>query len=404
MAVGFMAMQPLTMVQPMIPSFSIGMLILHRASSFSGTTRSHISSSRELVHSSSISSSSTRLFDGTTHHSPDSVAAAVSTSRNSYSTHLSFDEDIIDRYDAFILDQFGVLHNGQNALEGAVELVEHLAEKKHKKLIILSNTSAPADKALAKLPKFGFDASHFTGAVTSGEEASLYVQTTFGSAESSSNALMLTWDATDRDNPRLTAMPEMFLEQCGNVQLATSVEEADFLLLHGSEVWYKGEERVAESLSPFIEQGDFSNVDALLKACQERNVPAVCANPDFVVQTPAGDGVNYMPGKLAARYQEIGGECKTFGKPAVEHFEACISKLGLEKRQICHVGDSLHHDIVGASRAGIQSVFVTSGIHKSDLGTEFGELPSIQALDKLLMIQENANDACPTHVVPAFRL
>jgi ribonucleotide monophosphatase NagD (HAD superfamily) len=377
--------------------------MLCRASSFSWTVRSRIWS-RNVVW---LTSSTTRLSETPARHASNAAAAtSSSTSKIRYTTHSSFDNDIIDRYDAFILDQFGVLHNGQNALEGAVELVEHLSQKKDKKLIILSNTSAPADKALAKLPKFGFNPAHFAGgAVTSGEEASRYILKTFGSFSSSpsTKALMLTWDATDRDNPRLTALPEMFLEQCGNIQLATTVEDADFLLFHGSEVWYKGPDHDAQSLSPFIEQGDLSNVDALLKECRDSNLPAVCANPDFVVQTPAGDGVNYMPGKLAARYQELGGECMTFGKPAVEHFEACITKLGLDKRRVCHVGDSLHHDIAGACRAGIPSVFVTSGIHKSDLGTEFGDLPSTEALEKLVE-SVCEDDVSPTHVVPAFRL
>jgi ribonucleotide monophosphatase NagD (HAD superfamily) len=269
----------------------------------------------------------------------------------------------------------------------------------------LSNTSAPAEKTLARLPQFGFDPSHFQGgAVTSGEEASRYIRREFGSTgRSSSRVLMLTWDVSSGDSPRLTALPEMFLEQCGNVELATTVEEADFLLLHGSEVWYKGSDHAVVSLSPFVEQGDLHNVDAILQACYQRNLPCVCANPDLVVQTPSGDGVNYMPGGLAARYQELGGRCILFGKPDVQHFEACITKLGLEKHRVCHVGDSLHHDIAGACRAGIPNVLVTSGIHKSDLGTKFGELPHPDVLQKLLE-DECEDNVRPVHVVPAFRL
>jgi ribonucleotide monophosphatase NagD (HAD superfamily) len=332
------------------------------------------------------------------------TTTSLHSATSSYTVHPSFNDDIIDRYDAFILDQFGVMHNGQNALEGAVELVEYLARVKKKKLIILSNTSAPSEKALQKLPKFGFDASLFTGgAVTSGEEASRHILQHFGSGPRTKKALMLTWDTTDANNPRLTAYPEAFLEQCGNVEVAKTVEEADLLLFHGSEVWYKGPDEQPLSLSPYIQEGIFDNVDPLLQACQDQNLPAVCANPDFVVQTPSGDGVNYMPGRLAARYQELGGTCTTFGKPDVEHFEACIRKLGLPKDRVAHVGDSLHHDIAGASRAGVPCVFVTSGIHKNDLGTDFGELPALERLQKLIDHECDA-DVRPTHVVPAFKL
>lgn len=314
-----------------------------------------------------------------------------------FSTHLSF-RDILPKYDAFILDQFGVMHNGVEALPGALECVKEL-HAAGKTLIILSNTSAPSDAALKKLPKFGFDPSMFIGAVTSGEEASKYILEKYGSSQNSkaSKALFLTWDASDPNNPRLTALPEQFLAECGNVQVAESVEEADFLLLHGSEVWYKAS-GTAESLGPFIEHGDLSHVNPLLEQCIAHNLPAVCANPDFVVQTPTG-GTAFMPGKIAQRYLELGGECNIFGKPQPEHFRACLDALGVDA--VAHVGDSLHHDIAGASAAGIDSVFVSSGIHLCDFGdTKWGKLPSAERLQALF----EETETTPTHVVPAFCL
>jgi ribonucleotide monophosphatase NagD (HAD superfamily) len=340
--------------------------------------------------------------------SSSALSLSALSSSSSYSTHPSFNDDIIDRYDAFILDQFGVLHNGVNALDGAVELIEYLYKTKHKKLMILSNTSAPADKALAKLPKFGFDSSHFVGAVTSGEVSSQFIRETYGGGSTKTKkALMFTWDVSKPNNPRLTALPEVYLGQCGSVEVATSVEDADFVLFHGSEVWYRGPNHEALSLSPFIEQGSFDNLDPILYECSQRKLPAICANPDFVVQTPTGDGIAYMPGKIAQRYEtKFGGVCQTFGKPAVEHFEACLQQLGFshddDKIRVAHVGDSLHHDIVGAVNAGIPNVFVTSGIHKNDLGTQFGELPSENTLEALLE-KEMGSMIRPTHVVSAFR-
>jgi ribonucleotide monophosphatase NagD (HAD superfamily) len=135
-----------------------------------------------------------------------------------------------------------------------------------------------------------------------------------------------------------------------------------------------------------------------------KNLPAVCANPDYIVQTPSGDGVAFMPGKIAQRYEELGGTCTTFGKPGIEHFEACITKLdGIEKHRVAHVGDSLHHDIAGAANANIPCIFVTSGIHKLELGTAFGELPPQEKLEEV-MTNEIGTKIRPTHVVPAFKM
>jgi HAD superfamily hydrolase (TIGR01459 family) len=320
-------------------------------------------------------------------------------SASAFTVHKSFSE-LIHRYDAFILDQFGVMHDGVNALDGAVHCVRELYEN-GKTLIILSNTSAPSQAALQKLPKFGFDETHFLGAVTSGEEASKYIRKTFGSQSSSpSKALFLTWDASDVDNPRLTATPQRFLQECGHVQVASTIEEADLLLLHGSEVWYRGDFLSQQSLKRFIEEGDLVDLEPILQACIDRSLPCVCANPDFVVQTPEG-GQAHMPGKIAARYQELGGHTTLFGKPQKEQFLACIDRLGLDKNRVAHVGDSLHHDIAGAYQAGIPSVFVTSGIHANQFGTSFGELPSMELIEKVVT---EAGLAVPTHVVSAFRI
>ena len=84
-----------------------------------------------------------------------------------FSTIHSFSE-IINQYDGFILDQYGVMHNGSNALPGSIECIRELKDR-GKKLIVLSNTSSPSAVALRKLPKLGFNKEWFVGAVTSGE-------------------------------------------------------------------------------------------------------------------------------------------------------------------------------------------------------------------------------------------
>jgi ribonucleotide monophosphatase NagD (HAD superfamily) len=219
---------------------------------------------------------------------------------------------------------------------------------------------------------------------------------------------MLTWDASDLDNPRLTALPGEFLEQCGHVELATSVEDANVLLLHGSEVWYKGEDLADQSLAPYISTGQTDSVDPILQACSERNLPMVCANPDNIVRTADG-GAAHMPGTLAERYRQLVAtdvDCRVFGKPHTEHFVACLDRLreqaGIPADRVAHVGDSLHHDIAGADATGIASIWITSsGIHANELGLDFGDLPTEEQIDALLT-QEGT--PAPTHVLSTFSL
>jgi ribonucleotide monophosphatase NagD (HAD superfamily) len=325
-----------------------------------------------------------------------------------FQAHATFSE-LTSRYQGFILDQFGVLHNGQEALPGAAELVEHLA-KANKKLIILSNTSSPAHTTLARLPGLGFNPDHFIGAVTSGDEASRLIRETYGGGKGSDvtgckgepkKFIWFTWGVGNTNAPS----PLHFLRQCGNVEPTLSVEDADFVVAHGSGV-IRGPglsdadgDISFESMGSFLEDGDLAEIDKVLKRCLSRNLPMICANPDFVVQYGDG-GIRHMPGNIARRYQEMGGVCTTFGKPHSEHFEACIRELGLDKADVAHVGDSLHHDIAGANAAQIPSVFVASGIHNDELGAASGGMPD----DNKLIDLFEKEGATPTHVVPMFRL
>ena len=125
----------------------------------------------------------------------------------------------------------------------------------------------------------------------------------------------------------------------------------------------------------------------------------VCANPDFTVMLADGK-MAHMPGKIAQRYEELGGSCNRFGKPHQPHFEACIRQLGIPRDKVVHVGDSLHHDIAGANAVGIASVFVVGGVHSEELCSETRKIPPRKTLDEVFAKHKQT----PTHVVPLFRL
>lgn len=76
-----------------------------------------------------------------------------------------------------------------------------------------------------------------------------------------------------------------------------------------------------------------------------------------------------------------------------------MAMAGVDASDCIAVGDSLHHDIKGANVAGIQSAFITGGIHATELGLDkFGEVadqPSVQALALKY-------DAYPSYVLPSF--
>jgi HAD superfamily hydrolase (TIGR01450 family) len=337
--------------------------------------------------------------------------------KKSFQVHDYFNKDLIDRYDGFILDQFGVLHNGLNGLDGAPELVKVLVNKYNKKLVILSNSSSSSESCKGKLPDLGFNQNYFVNAVTSGEEAGRYIRNEYGGAAVKNNAtatttkkkaLWFTWKYR-----KTTPSSLRFLELCGNVSVTTDPDEADYIILQGVEV-LRGQgdnDGAAEeiSLGNFHTSGkmdenhdddDHVTIDSVLRTCVGRNIPMICANPDYIMVKPNGS-IGYMPGTISKRYEELGGDCISFGKPHVPHFEACLQYLNLSKDKVAHVGDSLHHDVKGANDSGIDSIFVAGGIHRTELlgGCELGDVPGKNDLKKLF----KKHSQIPTHVVPMFR-
>jgi len=121
------------------------------------------------------------------------------------------------QYDAIILDQFGVLHDGQRALPGALHCFDQLVSSK-KAVLVLSNASRRRSAAVSKLARLGFDVSALSGFVTSGEEAWQHM----ASEMRGKKAVWFTWEqGYNNFNDDYTSGLDLKF---------TNAEEADFVL------------------------------------------------------------------------------------------------------------------------------------------------------------------------------
>ena len=76
-----------------------------------------------------------------------------------------------------------------------------------------------------------------------------------------------------------------------------------------------------------------------------------------------------------------------------------MAMAGVDASNSIAVGDSLHHDIKGANASGIESAFITCGIHATELGLSvFGEVADVSAVHALA----SKHDAYPSYVLPSF--
>lgn len=288
---------------------------------------------------------------------------------------------LCERYDGFIFDQFGVMHNGAVALPGAPELISRL-KKMGKRLVILSNSSKRAKWSMNELSKYQIDSAAFMGVVTSGEEAW--------------HALCNNWAGrrclwlAKSDGSGVTD----YLHGTG-VYLA-SIDDADMILCTGTNTIRDGDSILQVDCET---TGDLLPYRVFFERGVAKGVPLICANPDFISPAKPGSKETFQPGHVARFYEELGGTVIYYGKPHKEHFDACVHMLGLDRSRFAHVGDSMHHDVRGALRASLSVIFVAGGIEHDELGIALGETPTAERLEELCA----RFGAIPTHVVELAR-
>lgn len=243
-------------------------------------------------------------------------------------------EPLLDRYDGFLVDQFGVLYDGVRALAGAREALERLRAA-GKRVVILSNSGRRSEPNRERMARIGLGPELYTALVSSGEVA---------------------WRGLgERTDPLFADLGRrcLFFSRHGDrstvdgldLELARDAEGADFVLLCGLDPHETARQRAQAQLDRALRRG----------------LPLVCANPDLV--SLEGDRRVDGPGAFAARYAEGGGEVRYVGKPWPAVYRAALAVLDLPVERVLAVGDSLGHDIGGAAAFGIEGALVPGGVH-----------------------------------------
>jgi HAD superfamily hydrolase (TIGR01459 family) len=241
-------------------------------------------------------------------------------------------------YDGFILDLWGVIHDGVAPLPGSIECLNALMEQ-GKRIVLLSNAPRRAEDVVRRITAIGVPTALYHHVMSSGEEAWQHLYR--------------------RDDPFYIALGrrclhigserDMEIREGLGLEFTDTAEEADFILNTGPAGW---DDRIED-------------YEPILRTALRRDLPMVCANPDLVVMH--GDRLALCAGALAKWYEEAGGRVRWHGKPFGSVYETCLGLLGIEDRaKILAVGDSLRTDIAGAAGAGIDSLLIAGGIHADE--------------------------------------
>lgn len=273
--------------------------------------------------------------------------------------------EIASNYDAYLVDLWGVLHNGQQAFP---EAVLALAELKalQKKIILLSNSPRRVRSSESRLVELGIVRDFYDELYTSGEDCF--------------QALQYSEDEWYRKLGR----SYFHIGPQGNKCMAhellkiptDNIEEADFILVTGTNGW----------------EADVSAYVPALEKAYEMRLSMVCANPDLTVLF--GEETVICAGAIAQYYEGIGGEVRYHGKPYPGIYQVIMRKLfPIRKARILAIGDSLRTDIKGAAQLDIDTMLVLSGVHRKlqdqscevicDYGREYFQVEPRYIIDKL---------------------
>ncbi|MGR3502507.1 TIGR01459 family HAD-type hydrolase [Pseudaestuariivita sp.] len=237
--------------------------------------------------------------------------------------------EVAGDYDAIVLDQWGVLHDGSVPYPNAVSALRTLKGTGHR-LAVLSNSGKRAAPNAARIAGIGFPEGLFDVVMTSGEALWRDCQ--------SGRVPEARFYPIERAPGDAAAWAEGL-----DLHLVSDLSDAEAILLMG--------------LPDGSTEDDWSSV---MGSALTRGLPVYCSNPDKASPRAGGQTV-VSPGALAHAYAAKGGVVTFYGKPHRPIFEAVAEALGSQR--LLMVGDSLEHDITGAAGAGWDSLFVEGGLY-----------------------------------------
>ena len=236
-------------------------------------------------------------------------------------------KNIFNNYDHFVIDLWGVVHNGVKPYEGAMKTIEELYNNK-KNYIFLSNAPRPVNDVRKFLvEKMQINKKFLNNIITSGEAA-------MNSIKNFNYGKFFFHLGPERDSK--------IFEGLENYK--TELEKCDYILCTG----------LYDS-----EMNKLNFYEKLLKNSTDKKM--ICTNPDLIVDR--GNIQEYCAGSIAKLFEKIGGEVVYFGKPYKEIYNSILK----EKDKALIIGDNLRTDIKGANLIKQDSLFIMDGVHKNEI-------------------------------------
>jgi HAD superfamily hydrolase (TIGR01459 family) len=267
--------------------------------------------------------------------------------------------EVAENYKGFIVDLWGVMHDGVTAFPEALACLEAL-QARGKKVVLLSNAPRRAAAVTARNEELGIAPAMIDGVVSSGEVTWRHL----------ANPADDWYRRLGRRCFHLGPERDQGMRDGLTYDFVGDMDEAEFILNTGA---YDSRDVVTD-------------YDRILRPALARGLPMVCANPDWEVIR--GGKREICAGAIAKHYAEMGGDMRSHGKPDAEVYGDCFALMGLEPADgLAAIGDSLRTDIAGAQNLGIAGIFVTDGIHRDEVADSLEDELDPKRLETLFALK-----------------
>jgi HAD superfamily hydrolase (TIGR01459 family) len=241
---------------------------------------------------------------------------------------------LAERYDGFVLDIWGVVHDGRRPYPGVAGAFAEL-HRRGKRIALLSNAPRRSHVVDALLTGMGLDRALWDATVTSGELAwrALGDRAALGYGR---RALHI---GPERDLSTVEGL---------DIELVADPAQAEWVLNTGPD--------------PERGNGDVAPYRPMLEACAARRLPMLCVNPDRSVMV--GEARVICAGAISDLYVALGGPpSREIGKPDPAVYRPVLEALGIaDTSRVVAIGDSPHTDLAGAQAAGLDAVWALTGL------------------------------------------
>lgn len=254
-------------------------------------------------------------------------------------------EGLLERYDAFMLDAYGVLVDHATALPGAAGFIARLRAAGRPLCVVSNDASRLPHTAAARFDRLGLAIAEHE-IVMSGETLLRHFE---HRGLKGARTLVLGPDDSIA-----------WVERAGGRTVAWDDPHADPAVIVVAD----------DDGYPFLQGIEAAIAHAIARLDAGRSLELVLPNPDLVYPAgpralglTAGSVALLVERALGVRYPDAPPRFVALGKPHRAIFDVALRRLGLSTAdRVVMVGDQLETDIRGAAAIGIDSVLVRSGV------------------------------------------